>query len=362
MKKYVKILGVIIIIAAICAIILYLKNKPKYTLEELASFINNDIGNNMYMKIEVTLEDTGGKEIDEYYMKDNNLYRHSYKDDIVQLEDALYNYSNSQEISIDYTSKTISVTKKDTLENPIKETIQSQIDEIESSADKYEYLGTEEIDGKEYIVFSLEDKAEFSKTYYYLDYQNGCIDKIEYYSTYNDKLMFTYEYTYSYDTVTDDDILTFDISDYDGFTISSVSSENAETEEDSNLENVTSYSNELDIQNDTTNELQYEHEKESTELNDKIEQFKQIFSKYYGEEYANETFSNIQNESSEISADEVSESSINMLKKAIQLIEEENITTEEQEIIKYIFDAIDTSYIEDTSILNAFEKLGVELD
>lgn len=251
MKKYVKILEVIIIIAAICVIILYLKNKPKYTLEELASFINDEIGNNMYLKVEVTLEDTGGKEIEEYYMKDNSLYGHFYKDDIAQLEDVLYDYSNNQKIDIVYDSKIISVAKEDSLVNPVKETIQSIIDDIESSADKYEYLGTEEIDGKEHIVFSLEDKTEFSKTYYYLDYQNGCVDKIEYYSTYNDKLMFTYEYTYSYDTVTDDDILTFDISDYDGFTISSAFSENAET--DSNLENVTAYSNEFEIKDDVNN-------------------------------------------------------------------------------------------------------------
>lgn len=102
---------------------------------------------------------------------------------------------------------------------------------------------------------------------------------------------------------------------------------------------------------------------ENVELETKEEQFKNIFSKYYGESYSAELFSKINKEVLEMSGEyEIPESSKIMLEKAIQLLENTNLTENEKSVIKYILDAIDTSFIEDKEILEKLERNDIEID
>lgn len=75
------------------------------------------------------------------------------------------------------------------------------------------------MDGKECIKFSLMDENNI--TYYYIDIQKNCIYRKEEGTCYNNvfEVLFSTVYTYSESTVTDDDILKFDINNYPDYKI-----------------------------------------------------------------------------------------------------------------------------------------------
>lgn len=77
---------------------------------------------------------------------------------------------------------------------------------------KYKYIGKEKIDGKTYIKFSIESKNSVEKTIYYVDLQDRTMSKIERYS--GQELISILSYTYSYNTVTDEDVAKFNINNY----------------------------------------------------------------------------------------------------------------------------------------------------
>lgn len=102
---------------------------------------------------------------------------------------------------------------------------------------------------------------------------------------------------------------------------------------------------------------------EDSELKDKENEFKNIFCKYYGEDYTNELFDRIDEDVAEIAGEyHVPESSMILLKKAIELLTEIGLTDNEREVIEYILNEIDTSFIEDDEVLRTLESLGIELD
>ncbi len=81
---------------------------------------------------------------------------------------------------------------------------------------KYKYIGKEKVEEKEYIKFSIENDGKIAKEIYYVDTQNKIMSKSESYintwsSTELDSIT---SYTYSYNTVTDEDVTKFDISNY----------------------------------------------------------------------------------------------------------------------------------------------------
>lgn len=81
---------------------------------------------------------------------------------------------------------------------------------------KYSYLGKEKIEEKEYIKFSTEDNNGISKEIYYVDIINKTVSKIEkYVYTWSGlELASITNYSYSYNTVTDEDVAKFDVSNY----------------------------------------------------------------------------------------------------------------------------------------------------
>lgn len=77
-------------------------------------------------------------------------------------------------------------------------------------------MGKENIDGKKYIKFSLEDEKGISKSLYYIDIEKRVVSKIEHYNGYQNKyeLYQTTYYTYSFNTVKEEDINNFNLNNY----------------------------------------------------------------------------------------------------------------------------------------------------
>ncbi len=88
--------------------------------------------------------------------------------------------------------------------------------EFNNDYKKYKYIGKETIEGKECIKIEFTDINKLYKEYYYIDVSNRVVTKKEYYSNYGDgfELDTIYNYTYSYNTVTEEDIPKFDINNY----------------------------------------------------------------------------------------------------------------------------------------------------
>lgn len=99
---------------------------------------------------------------------------------------------------------------------------------------------------------------------------------------------------------------------------------------------------------------------ENKELISKTDKFVNIFIKYYGKEYSEELFETIKKETSEIAGEyKIPESSLVMLNKAIELYNNSELTENEKETLKYVFDMMDTSCIEDSNTLNNMKRAGI---
>lgn len=104
MKKYLKIIIPIILIVILS---IYFILKSQHSLLEIAELIDkrNEIPDNVYIKEEVNSK--SGIDIIEQYKKDNIIYYKTYKDDIDEYEDIIYNFETKKEIHINYLSKNI---------------------------------------------------------------------------------------------------------------------------------------------------------------------------------------------------------------------------------------------------------------
>lgn len=99
------------------------------------------------------------------------------------------------------------------------------------------------------------------------------------------------------------------------------------------------------------------------DLENNTNRFKEILRKYYGEENANNLFNNIEKEIKENEGEyELPDSSKKMLGIAIDLLKENKVTQEEEKVIRYILEEIDTTFIEDEELLNGLKSIDVTLD
>lgn len=139
--------------------------------------------------------------------------------------------------------------------------------------------------------------------------------------------------------------------------------ENVKKEKQQIKDNVSKYSMATEMTQDEINALSEEMEQfENKELIDKTNNFVEVFVKYYGKEYSEELFENIKKETSEIAGEyKVPESSLIMLNKAIELYNKPELTDSEKETLKYVFEIIDKSYIEDSTTLNNMKNAGIEI-
>ena len=224
-KSMIVLIFVIIIIVAIIAGVIIYKNYT-YSLEKVKSLLNSGKETeNMKITEEVSSEN-GNYENQTYeqYIKDNYIYSITKNSDSEVIGKVLYNKENSELITILDNQKQITVNNNNLDENNKNTKVlkdESFMTLINSNAGAdYEYCGKEEINGKECIKVSLLNKnvvEKVEKEYYYIDLEDNHIIKNEIYEgTDENNLKKTDEvtYTYSYDTVKDEDILKFDRADY----------------------------------------------------------------------------------------------------------------------------------------------------
>ena len=224
-KSIIILIFVIIIIVAIIAGVIIYKNST-YSLEKVKSLLNSGKETeNMKITEEVSSEN-GNYENQTYeqYIKDNYIYSITKNSDSEVIGKVLYNKENSELITILDNQKQITVNNNNLDENDKNTKVlkdESFMTLINSNAGAdYEYCGKEEINGKECIKVSLLNKnvvEKVEKEYYYIDLEDNYIVKNEIYEgTDENNLKKTDEitYTYSYDTVKDEDILKFDRADY----------------------------------------------------------------------------------------------------------------------------------------------------
>lgn len=220
MKKNKKLIMLVFLIVMILLVI-YIK--LDYSLSKISDMISksNEIPNNIYIKEEVT--DKAGTNITEIYRKDNLIYEHIYKDDMFQYEDVIWNFETKKKININYFFKDIHIEKIEGkgIVNPVNVLFDGLREGIKETESKYEYYGKVDVDGKKCLKFSLTNNELKERKYYYIDVENKNLYKKEVGSYYKSKftLYYTFVYTYSYNTVTDEDILKFDPNNYQDFKI-----------------------------------------------------------------------------------------------------------------------------------------------
>ncbi len=209
----------ILIVLIIIVILIFFMQKQKNTVDNALSLIEPKITNNMYLKEEIYLENnTESNLISEIYCKDSEIYKRvSNVNSIIQ--EYLFNFETKKQINIIHDSKEITSYNIDELSiNPIVEALNFYKNMVEVSKDTYEYL--EEKDG--YLKFSVMPQNYFlgmtdeTKVYFYIDEEQQSISRVEYYNLNEDSLELysTTLLTYSYNTVTDSDILKFDSNNY----------------------------------------------------------------------------------------------------------------------------------------------------
>lgn len=219
----------IIIIAIIFFILIKDFNKPEYTLKEIQELMSEEIPDNVYFKGENFDANGDSSLIAEVYVNGDNTYSHE-----ILIEDGkktldterLYNTKENFEINIQHHYNSISLDPIDNEynKNPFLRYMQMSKNLLHTH-DKYKYFGTENLEGKECIKISLSNKN--SETYFYINKEDNRMIKIESYqdtkvsnleeSNINNgkfPLAFTIQFTYSYGTVTNEDIPNININDY----------------------------------------------------------------------------------------------------------------------------------------------------
>lgn len=149
----------------------------------------------------------------EIYKKNNIIYTRAYSDSISNIEDTLWDLDTKKEIIINHIFKKIYIEdlKGDVLVNPVTSILVSYSEEFKNTDKKYKYYGED----NNILRFSLSDELGYI-SYYYIDTQLNNLIKIENGTIYNNEftLSSTTTYSYSYDSVTDNDILTFDVNNF----------------------------------------------------------------------------------------------------------------------------------------------------
>lgn len=226
MKKYFKVLIVALIIIMLIVVVKVLK-KGEITFNEISELINPQITENMCLKINT--ESINGNYSEEYYIKDNLAYENFYIDD-EKIQEFTFNFETKEQANVFHNSKEIFLYKiEDQSLNIISNKLNYYKDLIVKSLENsYKFYGKEIINNDEVIKISVDFKEDFflnvehpRRLYFYINEENKSIEKIEHYDIINDKeeLVITDNFIYSYNTVTDKNILKFDINNYPDYTL-----------------------------------------------------------------------------------------------------------------------------------------------
>ena len=211
MKKKFLIILAILVVVILAIVAIYLSNK--HSLESIKSIIKQDVknANNVSVKAEFFDENNNLNGSMESYKKDNYIYIIQNNSSTEKAEN-LINTEEKTSIMILENAKAIVKSSTDNTEITI-----NALDEFNRLVDenaKYKYLGKSENNIK--ISLSKDDETE----YFYINSESGNIEKTEFYK--DDAIKSIAKYVYSYNTVTDDDILTFDINNYPDYTYNEI--------------------------------------------------------------------------------------------------------------------------------------------
>ena len=226
MKKYLKVLIAVLIIILLIGIINILK-KDEITMDEVLEIINPSITSNMSLKIISNGIDENLSE--EYYLNDKLAYENFYIND-EKIQEFTFDFETKKQVNIFHYSKEIFLYEiKDQNLNIISNRLNHYKDWISKSLENsYKYYGNENINNNKIIKFSVDFDENFffnvetpTRLYFYIDIENKSIQKVEHYNIVNNKeeLVSTETFIYSYDTVTDENILKFDINNYPDYVI-----------------------------------------------------------------------------------------------------------------------------------------------
>lgn len=206
----------IIIIVFILLILSFRNSKP-----DLATILNKTvkIPDNVYIKEEM-INNANTTTTTNTYKKDNIIYQHIENDDTAATQDILFDFNTHKEIIVDNLSKTIDTFEiADDSYSPLTDIFISFNELSKEELEKYKYEGEETINGINCAKISLTQNS-YNITYFYIATDTGLLYQKEEGQYYNDAftLYYKYNYTYSYNTVTDDDILEFNAENYPDYT------------------------------------------------------------------------------------------------------------------------------------------------
>ena len=226
MKKYLKVIIALIIIIIAVVLVIIFKPKPEYTLKDIIGFYENkEIPSNMYFKEErVDPHSNETVVLYEIYKKDSITYERQgkTKESGKVISEKIYDLKNKYQIEINHEyGKFYTYFLENLQENEDLSSLTGMFNSYKSwltdKSIKYEYCGKEELNGKEHIKFSINYNKE-GKMYFYINLEDKSVSKTETYIINSDKteeLLETAIFTYSYNTVTDENIFgAFDISKY----------------------------------------------------------------------------------------------------------------------------------------------------
>ena len=218
------IIAILIIILLIIIIIFssFLHVQVNYSSSSVENLINSQPdSSNMYVTEEGTID--GDPIYREIFTIDGSYYvisKSSSTGDMIS--ESFYDAENSELTIVDLENQGI-ISYSDMPEDQLG--FLSENDELLENLDnyQYEYLGRTEINGKECIQIRLtnEDGSIFDN--YYINLEDNQIIKHEtyeddYFGGFNKTL--DLNYTYTYDTVTDNDLKKFDMDDYPDYSTS----------------------------------------------------------------------------------------------------------------------------------------------
>ncbi len=211
---------IVIIIIILIALIFFIYEKSNYTLAEIEEILNTP---KSITNMHILIEGISNNELTytEIFMKDN-FYYVTYRNNNTSpiFQECYYNPEISELVNVDREQEGILYTPETSIENLPFLTTSEDFDNSKNNYTNFEYLGKETVNDKKClkICFTQEDEGIEN---YYIDPDNNIIVKHEVYSpNYSSgeiEKITDLTYTYSYNTLTDNDVKKFNVDDYPNY-------------------------------------------------------------------------------------------------------------------------------------------------
>lgn len=218
MLKSKKIIIVFILIISIIIVSFIIYSKNIYNLEKVSTMISSSrLSSNVHIINKVFSGNSNEfLEYSNFYIKDTMIYI-SQNDSSSKQYETLVDLETLKEINIIHSEQQIICSPSENIDVPLKDTflIFSNKKNL-----KYKYCGKKNIEGRQCIKVSFIDKN--SRENFYIDLKTNYIIKYEHYEKNNESKSYTELYNYDLNSVTNDDILKFDINNYPNYQYSEI--------------------------------------------------------------------------------------------------------------------------------------------